>query len=365
MAQSIDTKEALTVLETAYKNRAAVQDEFGAKIRWIILGSHKTYRYVLVNALLAKATNPLIDPLCLQVNTESNYDKAFDARSLCHKVLVPFERKYLSDALGGSNEPFLNKPARFVSLNPTNAVRRGNDKDTLDTLIEILSDLNADTTTDRAKMYLASAMVDIEERGANQEKLYRVNPIEDATTQCVLDCISDLSTKSQEGEICPLIVASLENAYFERMGMKCIAIPHKVNESGASSNEIGDIDIFKDGKIISSIEVKDKDFTQEDVEHAIKKFNAAELRFSMFIYGRFAAFDEAPSRQTAARFGRTLGTYCSIVGILEYVKVMLTRIPDISLDELAHRMMDFAKKISCKDETIRWIQECLAKYSTK
>ncbi|WP_289109153.1 restriction endonuclease, SacI family [Alistipes finegoldii] len=362
MAQSVNRGAALKVLNEAYAKRKEVDDAISAKIKRIILGSHLTYRYILVNALLAKATNPSVNPLYLQADTENNYDKAFDARSLCHKVLVPFEREYLSNALGGSNEPFLNKPARFVSLSPTNAVRRGKDKDTLDTLIEILSDLNTDTTADRAKMYLASAMANVEERGGRQEKLYQVKPIENVTTQCVLDFIYDLTTKSQEGEICPLIVASLENAYFERMGINCMVTPHKVNESGASSNEIGDIDIFNEGKIISSIEVKDKNFTQEDVEHAIKKFNAAGLSFSMFIYGRSANFDQTTSYQTAARFGRTLGTYCSIIGILDYAKVMLSRIPNISLQELADRMMFFARKISCKDDTIRWIQECLAKY---
>lgn len=365
MAQSIDKKEALRILETAYKDRVAVEDEFGAKIRWVVLGSHKTYRYILITALLAKATNQNVDPLFLQAGRENEYESAFDARELCHKVFVPFERRVLHNALGGSNEPFVNNPARLLRLDISNPVRKGNDKKTLEILIEILSDIGRDKNTDRAKMYLASAMASIEERRASQDKLYQVEPIENATTQCVLDFLYDLTTKSQEGEICPLIVASLENAYFERMGLKWFATPHKVNESGASSNEIGDIDIFNDGKVISSIEVKDKNFTQEDVEHAIKKFNAAKLRFSMFIYGRFATFDEVSSHQTAARFGRTLGTYCSIVGILEYVKVMLSRIPDINLYELAHRMMVFAKKISCKDETIKWIQECLAKYSTK
>ena len=69
---------------------------------------------------MAKAVNKEIDALSLQAGDES--DGAYDARSLCHKVLVPFEREFMPNSLGGSNEPFLNKPARFPRLTPDNAV---------------------------------------------------------------------------------------------------------------------------------------------------------------------------------------------------------------------------------------------------
>ena len=38
-------------------------------------------------------------------------------------VIVPFDTEVLNKALGGSNEPFLNKPARFPELSTSNAVR--------------------------------------------------------------------------------------------------------------------------------------------------------------------------------------------------------------------------------------------------
>ena len=128
---------AKKILLALSKNPTISNDEVGEEIKSVLNGTHKTYKYVLVNGLLAKAVNKEIDALSLQAGDES--DGAYDARSLCHKVLVPFEREFMPYRLGGSNEPFLNKPARFPRLTTDNAVRKGNDMRTLQSLISILS----------------------------------------------------------------------------------------------------------------------------------------------------------------------------------------------------------------------------------
>ena len=43
--------------------------------------------------------------------------------------------------MGGSNEPYLNKPARFPKIALTNAVRQGRDKRTLQTLHATLTSI--------------------------------------------------------------------------------------------------------------------------------------------------------------------------------------------------------------------------------
>ena len=58
-------------------------------------------------------------------------------------MLVPFEREHLHNAIGGSNEPFLNKPARFPELSKDNAVRAGKDRRTLHSLIRVLGNVSS------------------------------------------------------------------------------------------------------------------------------------------------------------------------------------------------------------------------------
>ena len=102
-------KQANTILYSAYKKACNSEESYcqhKSFIDFVLDNNHLTYKYVLFTALLAKSTDSNINPLCLQ--KKSTLTGAYDARSLCHKVIVPFEMTTLRKVLGGSNEPFLN-----------------------------------------------------------------------------------------------------------------------------------------------------------------------------------------------------------------------------------------------------------------
>ena len=357
--KKIDINSALKVLLKANKNSKIANDHIGELITKVLRGSHKTYRYILVTALLAKSTNQEIDPLSLQAGDDS--EGAYDARSLCHKVIIPFEREYYPNGIGGSNEPFLNKPARFTRLSENNAVRRGNDMEILKIVIEILSSLK---TSEVAFTYLSSAICNIAQISKEDADKYQFPDLDiDIANmpQTILDYIIELTRQSFEGEICPLVVSALEYLYYE--GTNKI-IPHKVNECGTSSNEIGDIDIFTSSdKLLSSIEVKDKDFTKEDVEHAIHKFALGKVGKSLFIFGRKVSFNKDEVFSTAAKLGKQ-GFYCSVISIEDYAKMRIYSIKhDFSINEFVSLLLHFAKEINAKDETINWIKDCAMEFA--
>ncbi len=351
----VDKARARNVLLTAYWKKKEQKDVLGKSIREVITGSHKTYRYVLVTGLLAKATEKAVDPLSLQAKDAS--DGAYDARSIAHKVLVPFEREHLPNSLGNSNEPYLNKPARFPRLSLDNAVRKGGDRIILEKTISILSQMN---TVAKALKYLKSALSVMEEVSREFNKKYEIDDtgIEpDKTAQSILDYVCRLVDKPCEGEICPIVVSTLESLYQP----KTLTVrPHKVNESGSSSKEIGDIDITNaKGKVLTSIEVKDKNFGKEDVEHAIRKFRAAGLKRTMFVYGKNVTFDHISVYQLAARYGR-MDCYCCVISILDYAKLRLYSIDDIDLRSFESSLLCVAKCINAKDSTIEWIKNSAA-----
>src|SRR5260370_12001142 len=152
MALSVDNAAALAVLTKAARSAKhedyEITSPYGAVIQQVITGSHLTYRYILITALLAKATNPAINPLAIQAL--ASIANAYDARSLCHSVIVRNEATLLESSLGGSNEPYLNKPARTPFLDKTNPVRAGNDIKTLEALCDILPKIDT-----REKAYSA------------------------------------------------------------------------------------------------------------------------------------------------------------------------------------------------------------------
>lgn len=348
----VDKSKAREVILKAYWNKKGVGDALGMKIREVLTGEHKTYKYVLVTGLLAKATEKSVDPLSLQAKDTSA--GAYDARSIAHLVLVPFEREYVPNSLGNSNEPFLNKPARFPRLSLDNAVRKGNDRIILGKTISILSAMK---TSAKALKYLKSALVVMEELSKEFNKKYEIDEPDICslqTVQSLLDFIFQLTDNPCEGEICPIIVTALETLYLPK-SFKVKA--HKVNESGSSSNEIGDIDIFdSQDKLITSIEVKDKNFSREDVEHAIEKFKAAGLTRTMFIYGKNVSFDKTSVYQLAARYGRA-NCYCCVISILDYTKLRLYTIRRVNLSAFVHLILQTAKSINAKDTTLEWIKK--------
>ena len=71
---------------------------------------------------------------------------------------MKFERDFLQNVLGGSNEPFVNNPARYPELSINNKVRKGKDKETLVSLIHVFSNLS---TSKEAKDYLALSLIHI------------------------------------------------------------------------------------------------------------------------------------------------------------------------------------------------------------
>jgi hypothetical protein len=89
----------------------AIQDA----IKRSINSKTKTYRYVLPTQLLAKLVDHEID--CRSVQVGSSLSRSFDARSICHKVIVPFDRSN-HGVLGGSTEPYLNNPLRIPAILP-------------------------------------------------------------------------------------------------------------------------------------------------------------------------------------------------------------------------------------------------------
>lgn len=248
-------------------------------IDFVIDNTHLTYKYVLFTAILAKATDENINALCLQ--KKSTLPGAYDARTICHKVIVPFEMDVLDKALGGSNEPFLNKPARFPELSKANAVRRGNDQTILNSLCDNLPLITTSTDAYECLIYLLSKLINIKNAKASMTTF----TIEkNANLPAHLMAYMEKALEhSYEGEVLTLLVAGTYHLMYNEPN--AIVEVHPVNQSGASGREISDLDIYVDGSLIASNELKDKDYAETDVRHAADKVLSAGGTKMLFIEG--------------------------------------------------------------------------------
>lgn len=349
MSVAIDFDKARECLSWALNNRETPPPNHASQIETIILGSHKTYKYVLVTNLLAKAVCQQANALCLQAGAKMR--GAFDPRSLCHKVVVPFERDHLAGALGASNEPYLNKPARFTHLDKSNAVRDGNDRHILETLISVAKCVNHVGPV-LARADLSYCFHLLERVIANNELLQTVHTIVTPDLIDIYAFISRFVSESLEGETCATVVGAVEKQFYACLRGDYRVVAHKVNESGASSKEIGDIDVFENDSCFYSIEVKDKAFSVYDVEHAFNKMIAAHVRRGSFVYGPRATFDEEQVKITLYNFEQKRFVTL-FMGVLPYVRLVLFQTPQARTAGFLQLLLDTAHEINAKRETIQ------------
>jgi hypothetical protein len=352
MSLSVDLSIAEKVLISAFSSKSNTDNDYTKIIKRNLEGGHKTYKYVLMTGLLAKATNEQVNPLALQAG--SSLDGAYDARSLCHKVFVPFERKYLNNVLGGSNEPFLNKPARFAELSTNNAVRAGKDLKTLKELIELLTNIKSKK---EANDYLIFALNILSEKIESDKKNGVVHVQEIKEGERVFELISFLTQKSFEGETAVIVVTAIERLLSLTNESNFSIIPHKVNQSGASSKEVGDIDVYFNKIIKFSLEVKDKDFSEYDLQHAFDKMRKANLSKGFFIAGPRANWNKEEIVKLVNAYNKQ-GFLCNVFSFDEYIRSSVMRI-DFEDNNLGDVLIQASKDINCKLDTTNWLMHTL------
>jgi hypothetical protein len=278
---SIDHASAAAILEAAYRKAFTLNSpisRFADEIRQVIHGTHVTYRYILVTNLLAKSVNPSANALALQAGAD--FDGAFDSRSLCHKVLVPFERQCLEGKLGRSNEPYLNKPARIPALSINNPVRKGKDFRILKLCIHVLSAISHEESMNA----LVDALYFTASRAGNAVELSDVANGDFLHSKLAKLAEIMLET-SNEGENSVFVVGLAFHLLAAYSGKKYDIRVHPTNQAGSSSNEILDIDVYEGRTLIYTAEVKDKAIALQDIDHAAKKVLASGQHSFFFLIG--------------------------------------------------------------------------------
>ena len=346
-----DIKATLYKALADAKKKIIKKPKCGDLIDCILDNTHLTYKYVLVNALASKATDPNINALCLQ--KRSNLPGAYDARTICHKVFVQFEMIELGKALGGSNEPFLNKPARYTELSKTNAVRRGNDQMLLNKLVGELPKI---VTSDEAYAGLVYAIKKLIAMKAEKEKITAFDYSEfDGNAAKLTILIDQILQSSFEGEALTLAVVGLFELYMANLTDDYLVEVHPVNQSGASSKEVSDLDVYKNGDLYIVSELKDKPFSGQDVRHAADKVIISGKRQMNFIVGRRGSYDTNEIHRCVSEY-LSKGFVINIVPVDYFVLTMLKLIENVSVDRYLKYILRTAIDTKFKEDTIAFIK---------
>jgi hypothetical protein len=360
----VDQATALATFRKAAKDAVRPdymqQSAHADALEHVITGSHLTYRYMLVTALLAKATNEAINPLAVQA--KADIENAFDARSLCHSVIVPNEASLLKSALGGSNEPYLNKPARIPYLSESNPVRGGRDRETLKLLCRILPNIK---TRDEASKALSDALFFAIRAAALREKEVEtaVAGVKTAPAQ-VRAFLKALLEETHHGETVVLVSALLYWLLSRHKGEEWSIQVHPVNEAGSSSNQISDIDVYSSAKnLVHTCEVKDKEVIASDVHHAIRKAATAHCKALHIILGLSGRMKGTTPAALEA-FAANLGMELSLFSISSLVEASAFWTPaSVSFKDIVERTLEFAEIARMKQATRDFILKTIITFT--
>ena len=306
-----------------------------------------TYQYILLTALVAKATEPAIDILTLQVEDPS--PGAYAPRPLCKEVVYPFQKTCLEDVIDG-----VNKPARWERLTKANKAR-GDGRKALDALCDHLPKVADRETARHCLDYVMTRLV----RMAEARRKARADVVESVTASSAAELrtfLSDLLDQGFGGNALVLATSALYRIQFPvEQGYE--VIPHPVNQPGSSKRQLSDLDLKLNGDFFIGTELKDKPFDESDVRHAARTAAEGGLKSIVFVSGRSGNL----SAQTRAYFNEvrgefaSKGVYVGLVDIDALMDIVLASHHDIDVPAALTAVYDQVMNNAGTPETQRWV----------
>lgn len=261
MAESVDHASAKSALEKAWKDIGAkpkVPLKMQQAIEAVMNAADVTFKYILVTGFLAKYVNPKTHARALQVG--SALPGAHDARSLCHGVVIGFE-KTKGNLFGLSNEPFVNKPARHPEHQGDNPQLRNRP------LAERLhAALESAQKASREKVY--QGLVHILRIGAvRAASESQVEVTAEVNLRDVISFIEQFMEKADGGAR----LAAVWGAFTALLNEKSQVKAYSPNAADLYANTAGDIEVYDQKILVSASECKQRPINLDDVKHGIVK----------------------------------------------------------------------------------------------
>ncbi len=237
----------------------------------------KSYHYVLPTQLLCKCVEPSLDSRSLQAAFDE--PGAFDARTIAHKVIVPFDQAH-HRVLGGSPEPYVNNPLRYPGVTADYRRQQKNQED-WDKLVRLLEEVKSQDDETFTAQVFDQVLVEVYRLLAGATVVYPTpRRISLAQTIDLLD--SFLSEKSGGVRI-ETVVTALFQALAERFNLFDEVRREKVNAPDAASAMMADIECYADDRIVLLVEVKDRALAFSQLDTTLDRSRARAIEEILFL----------------------------------------------------------------------------------
>ncbi len=264
--------DAKRILEGSWKHiqsgagdraSGSVPERIRDAIEKSINSSVKTYRYVLPTQLLAKLANPSLD--CRVVQQSAEMEGSYDARTLCRKVIVPFDREN-HKVLGGSGDPYVNNPLRIPAITKQHRSAQMHPEG-FDALCEVLEYVENDQA--RCKTVFDIVLAVIFERLQKVEIVYPV-PNRSSLAQ-VASVVATFLSHRTGGVRMQAVAAGLFGTLGATLAIFDRVVSRHVNAADLRTGSAADLEcLAEDGSVVMAVEVKDRELTVTDLQDKLE-----------------------------------------------------------------------------------------------
>ncbi len=318
-----------------------------------------TYQYILLTALAAKAAEPAIDPLSLKVKDAS--PGAYAPRTLCSKVVYPFQKEHLGNVLNGANnDPLVNKPGRFKRLTCDNE-SKGDGRAALEDLVTHLPKVKTATDARLCLDCFMTRLVDMKKKMEEEATKVAERSVSVSSPAELRRFLSDLLDQGFGGDALTLVASALYRIqYPEADGYR--VVPHPVNQSGASGRQRSDLDLERNGSPFLGTELKDKEFTQDDVRRAADTAKLRGLSALLFVSGRGGRLSDQLRTYfaQAKAIYAAQGMFVGVCGIDDLMDIVLSTHQDVDAPVAVRGVYSLARENGSTAETLLWISKRLS-----
>lgn len=263
--------------EGAAKDPLAARPDIIVLIRECLTSPAKTYHYVLPTQLLAKAVNPGLD--CHSLQAAYDVPGAFDARTVAHEVLVPFDVRNFN-VLGGSPEPYVNNPLRVPAVTPEYRNQQKYKRD-WDKLVLVLDEIQETTSAEFIQAAFRQTLVEIYRLLAGVQVTYPTpNRISLAKA---LEVVDEFITSSSGGDRMETVSSAFFRTIGNEFGLFDEVKRAKVNAADMASGMVADIECWHKGQIVFLVEVKDRALSLTQMDRKIEGARAHHIAELLFV----------------------------------------------------------------------------------
>jgi hypothetical protein len=261
MSQTVDLEAARAGLVRAWNDidsRLRPPPKMQQLIENVMSASDVTFKYILTTGYLAKFVNRAVHARALQ--TGSSLHGAYDARTLCHKVVVGFE-KTKGNLFGLSNEPFVNKPARHPQ-------HEGDNPQLRNTLLAQRLHTALEMAQSGSHEEVYQGLVHILRLGSHHAA--NEAQIKVATRVNLRDVIKFVEKFLQEADGGARL-AGVWGAFTSLLTENGKVKVYSPNAADLYGKTAGDVEVYYDKILISASECKQRAMNLDDVNHGIGK----------------------------------------------------------------------------------------------